>query len=215
MSSRSCCRSSGWTSKRCSPAPPTRSDRPSTPERSMRSAARSKPPQSVRRRSRASPRRLRRSRSARRARATVSRRMSKPAPKRTGLVRFFGERRFCADMVANPKPAPMVCHLAAARTLRVSTAHCLVVEDSVTGVTAARAAGMAVLGFIGGGRATEGTNRCAAARGRKRRFRRHEATARARGRMAAKRDFRDSLTTWSLIERLRIANRTSTGCMEK
>lgn len=74
---------------------------------------------------------------------------------RTGLVRFFGERRFCADMVENPKPAPDV-YLAAARTLRVSTAHCLVVEDSVTGVTAATAAGMAVLGFIGGGHATEG-----------------------------------------------------------
>jgi beta-phosphoglucomutase-like phosphatase (HAD superfamily) len=58
-------------------------------------------------------------------------------------------------MVENPKPAPDV-YLAAARTLRVSTAHCLVVEDSVTGVTAATAAGMAVLGFIGGGHATEG-----------------------------------------------------------
>ncbi|SAL16690.1 HAD family hydrolase [Caballeronia terrestris] len=75
--------------------------------------------------------------------------------KRTGLVRFFGERRFTADMVANPKPAPDV-YLAAARTLRVSAEHCLVVEDSVTGVTAAKAAGMAVLGFIGGGHATEG-----------------------------------------------------------
>jgi HAD superfamily hydrolase (TIGR01509 family) len=74
---------------------------------------------------------------------------------RTGLVRFFGERRFCADMVENPKPAPDV-YLAASRTLRVAPAHCLVVEDSVTGVTAARAAGMAVLGFIGGGHATEG-----------------------------------------------------------
>jgi beta-phosphoglucomutase-like phosphatase (HAD superfamily) len=70
-------------------------------------------------------------------------------------VRFFGERRFCADMVENPKPAPDV-YLAASRTLRVAPAHCLVVEDSVTGVTAARAAGMAVLGFIGGGHATEG-----------------------------------------------------------
>ena len=74
---------------------------------------------------------------------------------RTGLVRFFGERRFCADMVENPKPAPDV-YLAASRTLRVAPAHCLVVEDSVTGVTAATAAGMAVLGFIGGGHATEG-----------------------------------------------------------
>jgi len=74
---------------------------------------------------------------------------------RTGLVRFFGERRFCADMVENPKLAPDV-YLAASRTLRVAPAHCLVVEDSVTGVTAARAAGMAVLGFSGGGHATEG-----------------------------------------------------------
>lgn len=74
---------------------------------------------------------------------------------RTGLVRFFGERRFCADMVANPKPAPDV-YLAAARAMSVDPLRCLVVEDSVTGVTAARAAGMPVLGFIGGGHATEG-----------------------------------------------------------
>jgi HAD superfamily hydrolase (TIGR01509 family) len=74
---------------------------------------------------------------------------------RTGLVRFFGERRFCADMVENPKPAPDV-YLAAARSLNVDPLRCLVVEDSVTGVTAARAAGMQVLGFIGGGHATEG-----------------------------------------------------------
>jgi HAD superfamily hydrolase (TIGR01509 family) len=74
---------------------------------------------------------------------------------RTGLVRFFGERRFCADMVANPKPAPDV-YLAAARAMSVDPLRCLVVEDSVTGVTAAKAAGMPVLGFIGGGHATEG-----------------------------------------------------------
>nr|WP_249798633.1 MULTISPECIES: HAD family phosphatase [Caballeronia] len=74
---------------------------------------------------------------------------------RTGLLRFFGERRFCSDMVANPKPAPDV-YLAAARAMRIDPLRCLVVEDSVTGVTAARAAGMAVLGFIGGGHATEG-----------------------------------------------------------
>ncbi|MDR5756148.1 HAD-IA family hydrolase [Caballeronia sp. LZ035] len=74
---------------------------------------------------------------------------------RTGLVRFFGARRFCADMVENPKPAPDV-YLAAARAMRIDPLRCLVVEDSVTGVTAARAAGMPVLGFIGGGHATEG-----------------------------------------------------------
>jgi HAD superfamily hydrolase (TIGR01509 family) len=74
---------------------------------------------------------------------------------RTGLVRFFGERIFCADTVANPKPAPDV-YLAAARTMRVAPGRCLVVEDSVTGVTAAAAAGMTVLGFVGGGHASEG-----------------------------------------------------------
>jgi HAD superfamily hydrolase (TIGR01509 family) len=74
---------------------------------------------------------------------------------RTGLVRFFGERLFCADTVANPKPAPDV-YLAAARTLRVAPERCVVVEDSVTGVTAAAAAGMTVLGFVGGGHASEG-----------------------------------------------------------
>jgi len=74
---------------------------------------------------------------------------------RTGLVRFFGERMFCADTVPNPKPAPDV-YLAAARTMRVAPERCVVVEDSVTGVTAAAAAGMTVLGFIGGAHASEG-----------------------------------------------------------
>ncbi|CAB3780036.1 HAD family hydrolase [Paraburkholderia fynbosensis] len=73
---------------------------------------------------------------------------------RTGLVRFFGERLFCADAVPNPKPAPDV-YLAAARGLGLAPCACLVVEDSVTGVTAASAAGMTVLGFIGGGHASD------------------------------------------------------------
>ncbi|WP_254699802.1 HAD family hydrolase [Trinickia violacea] len=72
---------------------------------------------------------------------------------RTGLVRFFGDRVFCADNVELPKPAPDV-YLAAARTLGAAPEACLVIEDSVTGVTAANAAGMTVLGFIGGGHAT-------------------------------------------------------------
>ncbi|MGF6773144.1 HAD superfamily hydrolase (TIGR01509 family) [Paraburkholderia sp. GAS199] len=73
---------------------------------------------------------------------------------RTGLVRFFGDRLFCADSVANPKPAPDV-YLAAAKGLGLAPSACLVVEDSVTGVTAATAAGMTVLGFIGGGHASD------------------------------------------------------------
>ncbi|WP_153134573.1 HAD family hydrolase [Paraburkholderia agricolaris] len=73
---------------------------------------------------------------------------------RTGLVKFFGNRLFCADAVPNPKPAPDV-YLAAAQGLGLAPSACLVVEDSVTGVTAASAAGMTVLGFIGGGHASD------------------------------------------------------------
>ncbi|MFM0735845.1 HAD family phosphatase [Paraburkholderia xenovorans] len=73
---------------------------------------------------------------------------------RTGLVRFFGDRLFTADSVPNPKPAPDV-YLAAAAGLGFAPSACLVVEDSVTGVTAATAAGMTVLGFIGGGHASD------------------------------------------------------------
>jgi HAD superfamily hydrolase (TIGR01509 family) len=72
---------------------------------------------------------------------------------RTGLARYFGKRLFCADRVARPKPAPDV-YVLAADTLGVAREACLVVEDSVAGVTAASAAGMPVLGFVGGGHAT-------------------------------------------------------------
>ncbi|HKR41170.1 MAG TPA: HAD family phosphatase [Paraburkholderia sp.] len=68
---------------------------------------------------------------------------------RNGLDRFFGARVYCADIVARPKPAPDV-YLAAAQGMDVAPTACLVVEDSVTGVSAARAAGMTVLGFVGG-----------------------------------------------------------------
>ncbi|NIF52671.1 HAD family phosphatase [Burkholderia sp. Ax-1724] len=73
---------------------------------------------------------------------------------RTGLARFFGDRLFCADSVPNPKPAPDV-YLAAARGVGLAPGACLVVEDSVTGATAATAAGMTVLGFVGGGHASD------------------------------------------------------------
>ncbi|MBV8262070.1 MAG: HAD family phosphatase [Paraburkholderia sp.] len=68
---------------------------------------------------------------------------------RNGLERFFGERVYCADIVAKPKPAPDV-YLAAAQGMGLAPGACLVVEDSVAGVSAARAAGMTVLGFVGG-----------------------------------------------------------------
>jgi beta-phosphoglucomutase-like phosphatase (HAD superfamily) len=48
-----------------------------------------------------------------------------------------------------PKPAPNV-YLHAAAELEIDPREALVLEDSVFGVTAARAAGMRVVGFTGG-----------------------------------------------------------------
>lgn len=67
----------------------------------------------------------------------------------TGLSELFGERIFSAQMVANGKPAPDLFLLAAAR-MNVAAARTLVIEDSASGVRAARAAGMSVWGFVGG-----------------------------------------------------------------
>jgi len=65
----------------------------------------------------------------------------------TGLLgRFVPDRLFSADDVANPKPAPDLFLHAAAR-LGAQPGACVVVEDSPTGVRAARAAGMRALGF--------------------------------------------------------------------
>lgn len=66
----------------------------------------------------------------------------------TGLLPWFGERFFSAQDVAAPKPAPDV-FLHAARQCAVDPLRCVVVEDTPTGVKAARAAGMKVLGFAG------------------------------------------------------------------
>ena len=62
---------------------------------------------------------------------------------------------FSADQVAAPKPAPDLYQLVAQR-LKVLPADCLVIEDSLSGVVSARAAGMAVIGFTGGAHIPEG-----------------------------------------------------------
>ena len=64
----------------------------------------------------------------------------------TGLERFFAGRLYSFEDVARPKPHPDM-YLLAARRAGLESGECLVVEDSVTGVDAARAAGMRVLGF--------------------------------------------------------------------
>ncbi|WP_291995514.1 HAD family hydrolase [Candidatus Accumulibacter sp. ACC003] len=67
----------------------------------------------------------------------------------TGLLPYFAAHLFSAEMVARGKPAPDLFLLAAER-MAVSPARCLVIEDSIAGVQAARAAGMRVVGFTGG-----------------------------------------------------------------
>jgi HAD superfamily hydrolase (TIGR01509 family) len=65
----------------------------------------------------------------------------------TGLARFF-KFVFSASDVPNGKPAPDLFLHAAAR-MGVQPADCIVVEDSAAGVTAATAADMTAIGFVG------------------------------------------------------------------
>lgn len=67
----------------------------------------------------------------------------------TGLLPLFEAAIFSATMVVHGKPAPDLFLLAAKR-LGADPARCVVVEDSIHGVRAGQAAGMAVLGFTGG-----------------------------------------------------------------
>lgn len=69
--------------------------------------------------------------------------------RQTGLLQHFEGRIFSATEVARGKPAPDV-FLHAAQALGFGPAGCIVVEDSVFGVLAARSAGMRVLGYGGG-----------------------------------------------------------------
>jgi HAD superfamily hydrolase (TIGR01509 family) len=65
----------------------------------------------------------------------------------TGIASHF-QRIVSFEDVDHGKPAPDI-FLKAARLAGFAPADCLVVEDSVTGVTAALAAGMQVVGFTG------------------------------------------------------------------
>ena len=63
--------------------------------------------------------------------------------KAAGLIDRFQDRVFSSTDVPRPKPAPDL-FLHAAQTCGVPPEHCVVIEDSPTGVAAARAAGMNV-----------------------------------------------------------------------
>ncbi|HET8997113.1 MAG TPA: HAD-IA family hydrolase [Acetobacteraceae bacterium] len=73
----------------------------------------------------------------------------------TGLLQHFEPHVFSATQVANGKPAPDL-FLFAAAAMGAGPESCRVIEDSLAGVQAARAAGMTVLGFTGGGHCRPG-----------------------------------------------------------
>ena len=72
--------------------------------------------------------------------------------RQVGLWEHFAPHVYSADHVTHAKPAPDL-FLHAAKALDIPPGECLVLEDSVNGVIAARAAGMRVWGFLGGGHA--------------------------------------------------------------
>lgn len=75
----------------------------------------------------------------------------------TGLAPFFENRVFNAAMVARGKPAPDL-FLHAAQAFNADPARCLVIEDSLAGVQAGKAAGMVVWGFTGGSHHQDGAS---------------------------------------------------------
>jgi HAD superfamily hydrolase (TIGR01509 family) len=72
-----------------------------------------------------------------------------------GLFDALAPDIFSAVQVARGKPAPDL-FLFAAEQMKTAPARCLVIEDSVPGVTGGCAAGMTVLGFHGGSHCTAG-----------------------------------------------------------
>jgi HAD superfamily hydrolase (TIGR01509 family) len=64
----------------------------------------------------------------------------------TGLLPLFADKLFSATEVARGKPAPDV-FLFAAQRMGAAPERCAVIEDSINGVLAGRAAGMTVFGY--------------------------------------------------------------------
>ncbi len=66
--------------------------------------------------------------------------------KAAGLIDMVGGHIFSAAEIGRPKPAPDI-FLHAAMRMSTPASQCLVIEDSVTGVKAALAAGMKIIGY--------------------------------------------------------------------
>jgi HAD superfamily hydrolase (TIGR01509 family) len=69
--------------------------------------------------------------------------------KKLGFAEHFGDNVFSATMVARGKPDPDIFLLAATR-MKAHPDQCIVIEDSVSGVRAGRAAGMTTVGLLAG-----------------------------------------------------------------
>jgi HAD superfamily hydrolase (TIGR01509 family) len=67
----------------------------------------------------------------------------------TGLAPHFDRRLYTSQMVERGKPAPDL-FLYVTERMRADPRRTLVIEDSASGVTAGKAAGMTVWGFVGG-----------------------------------------------------------------
>lgn len=73
----------------------------------------------------------------------------------TNLKAYFGSNIFSAAEVGKPKPAPDLFNHISIK-LHVSPTSCIVIEDSLSGVKAARAAKMRTIGFVGGSHCKQG-----------------------------------------------------------
>lgn len=73
---------------------------------------------------------------------------------KTDMWSLFAPHIYSADHVARAKPAPDLFQHAAS-ALHIAPQNCLALEDSANGIRAARAAGMTVWGFLGGGHMDE------------------------------------------------------------
>jgi len=82
----------------------------------------------------------------------------------TGLHDLFAPNVFSTENVENGKPAPDL-FLLAAQKMGMPPSSAIVVEDSVNGVAAGKAAGMKVIGFVAGGHCREDHGSMLKARG--------------------------------------------------
>jgi beta-phosphoglucomutase-like phosphatase (HAD superfamily) len=73
----------------------------------------------------------------------------------TALIGLFDPHIYSVDHVDHGKPAPDL-FLHAAQQLGAAPHSCAVIEDSVNGLKAAKAAGMFAIGFVGGSHADDG-----------------------------------------------------------